>query len=65
LHKGAGGTYVWVVNPTRTTKTVTLTLPENYQRAKDLWQESSHPSVNGAKLTVSVEDRNAAVVRLE
>jgi beta-galactosidase len=65
LHKGTGGTYVWVVNPTRTTKTVTLTLGESYQRAKDLWQESSHPTVSGARLTVAVEDRNAAVVRLE
>ena len=65
LHKGAGGTYLWVVNPTRTSKNVTLTLPASYQHATDLWQEGSHPSVTGATLTVAIEDRNAAVVRLE
>ena len=65
LHKGAGGTYLWVVNPTRTPKTLTLTLDSPYRRATDLWQDGSHPSITGAALTVTVEDRNAAVVRLE
>jgi beta-galactosidase len=65
LHQGAGGTYLWVVNPTRTPKTVSLTLPAPYRRATDLWQEAGHASLTGATLTVSVEDRNAAVLRLE
>ncbi len=64
LHKGAGGTYLWVVNPARTAKNVTLTLAAPYQRATDLWQKTS-PSVKGNTLTVAVEDRNAAVIRLE
>ncbi|HEV3339695.1 MAG TPA: beta-galactosidase trimerization domain-containing protein, partial [Pirellulales bacterium] len=65
LHQGAGGTYVWVVNPTRTAKNVTITLPSSFQRASDLWQASSRPSVSGNRLTVAVEERNAAVIRLE
>jgi beta-galactosidase len=65
LHKGAGGTYLWVVNPTRTQRTVKISLPSAFQRAVDLWQESSHTAVNGNSLTTTVEDRNAAVIRLE
>ena len=65
LHKGEGGTYIWVVNPTRTTRSVKISLPSAFQRAVDLWQESSHPTVSGNTLAVTVEDRNAAVIRLE
>ena len=65
LHKGAGGTYVWVINPTRTAKDVKISLPSAFQRAVDLWQESGRPSVSGNTLAVSVGDRNAAVIRLE
>ncbi len=65
LHKGAGGTYVWVVNPTRTPRTVKVSLPSPFQRAVDLWQESSRPAMSGNTLAVTVEDRNVAVIRLE
>ena len=66
LHKGAGGTYAWVVNPTRTPQTVKIVLPSMFQRATEMWQEgSAPPAVSGATLTATVEDRNAAVVRLE
>ena len=65
LHKGAGGTYIWVVNPTRTVRTVKITLPSTFQRATELWQESSHTAVDGKTLTTTVEDRNAAVIRLD
>ena len=66
LHKGAGGTYVWVVNPTRTGRSVDVELPSNFQKATELWQEGGAPAtVNGNKLTATVGDRNAAVVRLE
>jgi beta-galactosidase len=65
LHKGAGGTYLWVVNPTRTARNVKISLPADFQRASDLWLETSHPTISGKTLTVAVEDRNAAVVRLE
>jgi beta-galactosidase len=65
LHKGAGGTYLWVVNPTRTARTVKISLAATFQRAVDLWQESSRPTVGGNTVSVTVEDRNAAVIRLE
>jgi beta-galactosidase len=64
LHEGAGGTYLYVVNPTPTRKTATISLPMAFQRAEELWQESGAPSVNGKTVTVEVEDRNAAVIRL-
>jgi beta-galactosidase len=65
LHKGAGGAYLWVVNPTRTARTVRISLPSTFQRAVELWQESSHPTVSGKTLATTVGDRNAAVIRLE
>ena len=30
LHRGAGGTYLWVVNPTRTARTVKIVLPASF-----------------------------------
>ena len=65
LHRGAGGTYLWVVNPTRTARTVKITLPASFQKATDLWQESNQPAVIGNVLTTAVGDRDAAVLRLE
>lgn len=65
LHKGAGGTYLWVVNPTRTSRTVRITLPSAYRRAVDLWQESECPTITGNVVATTVGDRNAAVIRLE
>ncbi len=65
LHEGAGGTYLWVVNPTRSTRTVKISLPSAFQQAVELWQESNRPVVSGNTLTTTVEDRNAAVIRLQ
>jgi beta-galactosidase len=66
LHKGAGGTYLWVVNPTRAQRSVKILLPSTFQRTTELWQEGTPPaSINGNTLTVAVGDRNAAVIRLE
>uniref|UniRef100_Q01PB7 beta-galactosidase n=1 Tax=Solibacter usitatus (strain Ellin6076) TaxID=234267 RepID=Q01PB7_SOLUE len=65
LHKGEGGTYLWVVNPTRTTRTVKITLPSAFQRVVDLWQESAHPTITGNVVVTTVGDRNAAVIRLD
>ena len=31
LHQGAGGTYVWVVNPTKTVRTVKVSLPTTFK----------------------------------
>lgn len=65
LHRGAGGSYLWIVNPTRTSRTVKIALPTGYQRATELWQESAPVSLNANILTATIEDRNAAVIRLE
>ncbi|MGD1029501.1 MAG: alpha-amylase family protein [Opitutaceae bacterium] len=65
LHEGAGGTYLWVVNPTQTARTVKISLPAPFQKAIELWQESSQPTVAGNEVTASVADRSAAVIRLE
>ena len=65
LHRGAGGTYLWVVNPTRTARNVKISLPSTFLRAVELWQESSRPTISGNTLAVTVGDRNAAVIRLE
>ena len=66
IHRGAGGTYLWIVNPTRTQKSVKITLPATFQRATELWQEGGAPvTVSGNTLATSVQDRNAAVVRLQ
>jgi beta-galactosidase len=65
LHQGPGGTYLWVVNPTRTSRTVRISLVSRFERAVDLWQESERPTVSGNVVTALVGDRNAAVIRLE
>jgi beta-galactosidase len=64
LHTGAGGTYLWVVNPTRDVKTVSVGLAAEYRKATDLWQERSH-RVDGRRIEVKVDDRNVAVIKLE
>jgi beta-galactosidase len=65
LHQGGGGTYLWVVNPTRTARTVKVLLPGQFQRVTDVWQEKNRPTITGNTLTTSVDDRNAAVLRVE
>ena len=66
LHQGAGGTYLWVVNPTRTSRSVKIKLPSTFQRATELWQEEATPAtVSGNMVSATVGDRNAAVIRLE
>jgi beta-galactosidase len=66
LQTGPGGSYLWVVNPTRTQKTVKVTLPSAFQHVTELWQTESTPAtVAGKTLTTTVQDRGAAVLRLE
>ena len=65
LHEGAGGTYLWAVNPTRTARTVKISLPSAFQRAVELWQESSQPTVAGNQVSTTIADRSAAVISLE
>jgi beta-galactosidase len=64
LHEGAGGTHLWVVNPTRTSRTVKITLPSSYTQAEELWQESGQPVLAGNLVTATIGERDAAVIRL-
>ena len=67
LHKGPGGTYLWVLNPTRTAKTVKVTLPSAFQKATELWQERMVAAavLSGNTLTATVDIRDGAVIWLE
>ncbi|MBI4875246.1 MAG: beta-galactosidase [Acidobacteria bacterium] len=67
LHTGAGGTYLWVVNPTHTARAVTATLAPRvgaFRSARDVWQERD-ATVKANTVEVKVDDRNVAVVRME
>ncbi len=67
LHTGAGGTYLWVVNPLRATRTVTVALAANYgpfSSAEDLWDQQK-VSVSGRRVTITLNDRDVAVVQLK
>jgi hypothetical protein len=44
---------------------VKISLPSTFQHSAELWQESSKPTVSGNTLSTTVEDRNAAVIRLQ
>lgn len=66
LHKGEGGTYLWVVNPARASKEVTVTLESGpFRKAQELWQSGGAIRVTGNQVQCTVEDRNCAVIRLE
>lgn len=70
LHSGAGGDSLWVVNPGREARTVSITLdPARVAAVKsavDLWQKGMPPvKINGSTIDVAVSDRNVAVVKLE
>jgi beta-galactosidase len=67
IHSGEGGTYLWVVNPTRQLRTVTVNLEDRFgpfSRAEDLWQKDGSPQAKGRTVELTVEDRNVAVLQL-
>jgi beta-galactosidase len=64
LHTGAGGTVLYVVNPTRQERPVTVNLAEAFRAGKDVWQQRP-VRVDGQRVHVTVGDRDAAVIRLE
>ncbi len=66
LHTGPGGTYLWVVNPGRAPRTATVTLATNYTTATELWQSgNAAPKLTNNQIQLTIQDRNAAVIRLE
>jgi beta-galactosidase len=66
IHQGAGGTLLWVTNPTPENRTVTVDLAEavgNFGAAQDLWGNQK-ASVDGRQITVSIPGRDAAIMTL-
>ena len=66
LHQGAGGTYIWIVNPTRSARQAKISLPTVFQKATELWQEGmAPPALSGNSVGTTVGARSAAVIRLD
>jgi beta-galactosidase len=66
LHGGAGGSYLWVVNPSRAETKVTVSIggaEPAFRQAEDVW-EKLPVSVAGRRVTVSVPPRDAVVIAL-
>ncbi|MBS1857575.1 MAG: beta-galactosidase [Acidobacteria bacterium] len=66
LHAGAGGTYLWVTNPTRGMQTVNVTVAAGpaFREAEDVWAARA-VAVQGRKLAVTLPARDGAVIRLK
>ena len=63
LHTGAGGVYLWVLNPAREKKTVTVRLDSDFHSAEDVWAGQS-VAVASRQVTVTIPPRDGAVVAL-
>jgi beta-galactosidase len=63
LHTGAGGRYLWVVNPSRKDAQVTVALAAPFASGEDVWGKRP-VTVGERKLSVTVGARDAAVVAL-
>ena len=64
LHTGPGGTYLWVVNPTRAAaKASVVVRGQTFQTAQDIWG-GLPVTITGQKITVNVPPRDAAVITL-
>jgi beta-galactosidase len=66
-HEGPGGRYLWVINPTRTSRNTVISIhAENGQinDARNLWGKND-PILNGNEIMVTVNDRDAAVISLQ
>lgn len=66
LHRGDGGTYLWITNPTTADQTVTVSIASSAGRftsGEDIW-DNQKVSVNGQQVTATVSGRNAAVIAL-
>jgi beta-galactosidase len=64
LHEGASGAHLWVTNPSRTDKEVTVTLGDrSFSRAEDVWG-SAKIAIAGRSFTMAVPARDAVIARL-
>ncbi len=67
LHEGSGGKYLWVVNPTRTAREVTIQITSGnvgLKASKDQWG-GKPVTLDGNKVRITVGDRDAAVISLQ
>jgi len=65
VHEGAGGDVLWVVNPARQAKSVTVTFNDGaWHSAKDLWTGTT-AQAGGHTVRLTIPERDAAVLRLE
>ena len=65
LHEGSGGAVLWVVNPVRQEKSVSIRLTGGEWRSgKDVWG-GLDTQVQGETVRITIPDRDAAVIRLE
>lgn len=67
LHEGAGGKYLWVLNPTRSSREVTISLGQGTKKlrvGKDIWT-GNQPTFDGNVIKVSVGDRDSAIIPLQ
>jgi hypothetical protein len=66
LHQGPDGTHIWVTNPTREPKPVTITLIASageFQSAQDVWGNARITQA-GRQFTMNVPARDAVVAML-
>jgi beta-galactosidase len=66
IHQGAGGTYLWVTNPTTNPRPVTVSLNQGlgkFSSGEDKWGKLNI-NVSGQQIKVNVPARDAAVIAL-
>jgi beta-galactosidase len=66
LHRGAGGSFLWVTNPTRDRRTVKVDLSQtagDFSTGEDIWGRQE-VTVRDRQITVTVQGRDAAVIAL-
>jgi beta-galactosidase len=66
VHQGAGGTYLWITNPTRTARPITVTLNPDlgkFSAGEDKWG-SIDIKLSVQQLTLNIPPRDAAVIAL-
>jgi beta-galactosidase len=65
MHEGAGGQFLWVVNPTRQEKSISIQMDgSSWRSAKDVWA-GAEVEVNSGAIRLTIPERDAAVLRLQ
>ena len=67
LHTGASGTYLWIVNPTRGERAVSVSLSADagpFETGADVWG-ARRIEVRGRTISLSLPERDVAVVRMD